>query len=93
MSKPVTRRIGASRCRIASSWIVAASSPPNPEVRGASCTITTRPVFFTDVRMRSLSKGTSVRRSMTSRSKPRAAPFSAASSAVATIALHAMTVT
>src|SRR4029079_4498791 len=42
VSKPVTRRIGASRCSIARSWIDAMSSAPKPHVLGASCRITQR---------------------------------------------------
>src|SRR5262249_38308746 len=50
VSKPQTRSIGASRCSIARSQIEATSSAPKPQVRGASCAITQRPVFFTDAR-------------------------------------------
>src|SRR5205085_6336838 len=66
VSRPVTRRIGASRYSIARSWIAAISSAPKPHVRGASWTITQRPVFLTLVRMVSMSNGISVRRSITS---------------------------
>src|SRR5205823_2132275 len=47
-SKPVTRSTGPRRSRIAFSARIAASSPAKPFVRGASCTITTRPVLAAD---------------------------------------------
>src|SRR5262249_5316870 len=92
VSKPVTRSMGASRCAIARSQIAAMSSPAKPQVRGASCAITQRPVFFTDAMMVSMSYGTMVRKSSTSTSMPFSCALSAASSAVWTIALHAMSV-
>ena len=44
----MTRSTGPRRSRIAFSASTAASSAPNPATRGASCTITTRPVFAAD---------------------------------------------
>ena len=87
VSKPATRRIGASRYSIARSWIDAISSAPKPQVRGASCTITHRPVRLTEARMPSRSNGISVRRSSTSHEMPTAAALVAASSAIETMPL------
>ena len=54
------------RSKIAFSAMIAASSAPKPTVRGASWTITTRPVFATDARIVSSSSGRSERMSTTS---------------------------
>lgn len=48
-SQPVTRWTGASRRRKHLSWISAASSPPTPPDRPASCTTIQRPVLLTDL--------------------------------------------
>jgi 2-dehydro-3-deoxyphosphooctonate aldolase (KDO 8-P synthase) len=72
---------GASRCRNAFSLMSATSSAPKPHVLGASCTITTRPVFFTLSMMVSMSTGQSVRRSITSQSMPCSAALFEASMA------------
>src|SRR5207248_11129437 len=65
-SYPVTRSTGPCRSKIAFSAISAASSAPKPTVRGASWTITTRPVFATDARIDASSSGRSERTSTTS---------------------------
>ena len=65
MSYAVTRPIGASSDQNASSWIVATTSAPKPEVRGASCTTIARPQAATASRSPSASSGTSVWRSST----------------------------
>src|SRR6185369_16500260 len=93
VSRPVTRRIGASRCAIARSWIEAISSAPKPQVRGASWTMTARPVFFTLASSVWMSNGASVRRSMTSTEMPACSASRAASSAIDTMPLHAISVT
>ena len=54
------------RSKIACSAISAASSAPKPAVRGASCTITTRPVLATEARIVASSSGRSERMSTTS---------------------------
>ena len=61
-----TRFIGASRNSKQFSVISALSSPPNPLNIVASCKIITLFVFFTDVNIVSLSKGTNVLRSIKS---------------------------
>src|SRR4029079_4410355 len=56
-SNPVTRSTGPRRSRIAFSATTAANSAPKPATRGASWTITTRPVFATDASNVSSSSG------------------------------------
>ena len=65
-SKPVTRRTGPRRSRIAFSARIAATSAAKPSVRGASWTTTARPVLRTEASSASSSSGFSVRRSSTS---------------------------
>src|SRR2546425_13349187 len=79
VSNPVTRTIGPRRYSIAFSARIALISAPYPPVRGASYTTTARPVFFTDDRTVGSSRGTKVRRSITSASTPFSAAFVAAS--------------
>src|SRR4028118_1368732 len=59
VSQPVTRTGGASRCKKAFSLMSATSSAPKPTDLGASCTTTTRPVFFTLAITVSMSSGQS----------------------------------
>ncbi len=71
----------------------AATSAPKPHVRGASCTITTRPVRRTLSITLSVSSGSSVRRSTTSTLQPRSLARSAASSDTGTMAPYAIRLT
>ena len=93
VSQPVTRTTGASRERKQRSWMSAESSAPKPQVRGASCTMTARPVFFTEATMASMSSGWRERRSSTSQSIPSCSASRAAWSASCHMAPHASSVT
>ena len=62
--------MGASRYQKHSSWMLAESSAPKPQNRVASCAITQRPVFLTELQMGSMSSGEMVRTSMISASMP-----------------------
>ena len=93
MSKPHTRAGGASRWSNAFSFTSATSSAPKPQVLGASCTTSTRPVFFTLATMVSMSTGQRVRRSTISTSIPCLCASSAAATASYSIAPQASTVT
>ena len=85
--------MGASRRSKASPHATtAASSPPNPPVTGASCTISTRPVLVTDAMMVCVSSGLSVRGSITSSSMPSFSRIAAASRARGTMMEMAITV-
>ena len=78
VSKPATCPTGAVRESKTCSWMTYATSPMKLLMRGASLTSTARPVFSTLLSTRSLSQGTSERRSMTSTLTPSAAKASAA---------------
>src|SRR6185503_3704525 len=65
-SYPVTRSTGPRRSRMAFSAKSAAISAPKPATRGASCTMTARPVLPTEARRVSSSSGLRERTSMTS---------------------------
>jgi len=70
VSNPVIRVIGDSSDKKQRSWIVAAISPANPPVRGASWLIIKRPVLVTDLATVSESQGSNVHKSMTSQEIP-----------------------
>lgn len=70
-SQPQTRFTGASSWRKHSSVTTLAISEPTPPILPASCTIMSRPVFFTLSTTVCLSHGRMVRRSMTSTDKLR----------------------
>src|SRR5690606_1254663 len=78
LSQPVTRFTGDSSEYRQRSAISAATSAPKPAVRGASWTITIRPVLSTDPVSVSASSGTRLRRSTTSTETPSSSRTSAA---------------
>ena len=59
------RTIGPSRSQNSSSATIDEISAPQPQSRGFSSTVTSRPVFATSRRIVCVSSGTSERRSMT----------------------------
>ena len=77
-----TRSIGASRSSKADSVTFIATSHTKLPSLYASDARTSRPVFFTDSRIQSMSSGFRVRRSITSAEIPSAASCLAASSAL-----------
>src|SRR5574341_1054241 len=90
-----TRLGGALRARnvVASSVRSAATSAAALQVMQASSTMTTRPVFWTEVRRVALSMGTRVLGSTTSTAMPSSASSAAAANASSTIFEIAITVT
>lgn len=93
MSKPVTLSTGFLSEVKRFSWIVAAISAPVPMWRGASWTITARPVFWTDAMMVSLSNGEMLRMSTISHEIPSLAASAAASRHSRTMAPQLIRVT
>ncbi len=93
MSQPVMRRTGASSEVKQRSCTSAEISAANPEVRGASCTMAQRPVLRTLRVTVSTSSGHSVRRSISSGSRPCSAACAQASSASCSMAPQESTVT
>lgn len=87
------RSTGASRWSKAASWIWAAISAPSPPKVTASCTTSTRLVRRTEANIVSVSRGCTVRGSITSISTPSAASSSAAARASPTMRPRAITVT
>ena len=92
-SGATTLTMGARRLEKASSATIAEISAAAPQVLCAGSAMTNRPVLATESKMASLSRGTSVRGSMTSTSIPSPARLSAARSAAATASPIATTVT
>ena len=68
VSKPVTRAMGAFKNRMPDSAMFAAISAPTPPVLAASCMMRHRPVFSTDAKIVSISKGLIVATSIISAS-------------------------
>src|SRR5690606_20671221 len=93
LSHPVTRRTGATNEYRKCSAMIAAISAPKPAVRGASWTITARPVFETEAVTASASNGTRLRTSITSAETPSSASRSAAFLVSSIIAPQLMSVT
>src|SRR5690606_9756757 len=86
MSGAVTRRMGACRSSHRRSYRLAAISAPSPPERGASCTITRRPVLRTEASRVSRSSGLILARSITSQPTPRSASCAAACRLSSTLA-------